>query len=146
MERSEEVMEEEEVREGRKFPNKWEAKVEMEEEALERWKGANAAATAAEEEEEGGRSRGGRGRGGEGGSKGGCKSSKCSGTGFGFMGMCGYLSRCREKWTFKLPFVLNRFPHMLHLKGRSPICVKLSGFHVGEKGEKVRMWFLCMCR
>ena len=84
---------------------------EMEEEGL-RWKGAidmaaAAAAAAAtadeaaaddeeEEEEEGqavGVSRGGRGRGGDGGSRGGCMSSKCSGTGFGFMGMCGYLSR-----------------------------------------------------
>ena len=120
----------------RKLPKRWEAKVEMEEMEEEvglRWKGAidmTAAAAAAEEEEEEeeeereeGAVRGGRGRGGEGGSRGGCMSSKCSGTGLGFMGMCGYLSRCREKWTFKLPLVLNRFPQMLHLNGRSPMYI-----------------------
>lgn len=116
--------EEEEVTEGRKLPKRWEAKVEMEEmgeaEGL-RWKGAMDMTTEEEEQEGVSRGRGGRGRGGDGGSRGGCMSSKCSGTGFGFMGMCGYLSRCREKWTFKLPLVLNRFPQMLHLNGRSPV-------------------------
>ena len=145
---------EEEVTEGRKLPKRWEAKVEMEEMEEEvglRWKGAidmTAAAAAAEEEEEEeeeereeGAVRGGRGRGGEGGSRGGCMSSKCSGTGLGFMGMCGYLSRCREKWTFKLPLVLNRFPQMLHLNGRSPICFFVGVYVVGtEGGERwVRM-------
>jgi hypothetical protein len=46
--------------------------------------------------------------------------SRCSGTGCGFILTCGYLALCLSKWTFRLPLVVKRFPHMLHLKGLSP--------------------------
>lgn len=63
---------------------------------------------------------GGMGVGGYPGSMLGCLS-RCSGTGVASILMWGYLALWRSKWTLRFPLVENRFPQMLHLKGRSPV-------------------------